>query len=58
MGVAFLSNRCGLMKREDAFRGTSNKWQILVVRHTDVKIIGVYVTPSASAIDWAELLAE
>ena len=55
MGIAFLSKRPGLLRRDGAYQGTRNKWQILVVRHADIRIIGVYASPSASAADWAEL---
>ena len=58
MGIAFLTKTNGLIRREGAYQGSRNKWQILVVRHADVRIIGVYATPSASASDWAELTAE
>ena len=53
MGIAFLTKTNGLIRREGAYQGSRNKWQILVVRHADVRIIGVYATPSESAADWA-----
>jgi len=56
MGIAFLSKRPGMLRREGAYQCTRNKWQILVVRHADIRIIGVYATPSASATDWRELI--
>ena len=58
MGIAFLIKRPGLLRRDGAYQGTRNKWQILVVRHADVRIIGVYASPTASAADWAELNTE
>ena len=58
MGIAFLTKKNGLIRRKGAYQGARNKCQILVVRHADIIIIGVYATPSASATDWAELTTE
>ena len=58
MGIAFLSKRPGMLRREGAIQSKRNKWQILVVRHADIRFIGVYATPSATAADWAELIGE
>ena len=53
-----LSKRPGMLRRDGACQSSRNKLQILVVRHADVRIIGVYASPSASAADWAELNTE
>ena len=58
MGIAFLSKRPGLLRRDGAYQSTRNKWQMLVVRHADMRIIGVYASPSAAAADWQELIRE
>ena len=58
MGIAFLSKWPGLLRRDGAYQSTRNKWQMLVVRRADMRIIGVYASPSASAADWQELTRE
>ena len=58
MGIAFLGKRSGLLRRDGAYQRTRNKWQILFVRHADMRIICVYASPSASAADWQELIRE
>lgn len=55
MGVAFLTREKGILRREAAFEGNNQKWQILVVKTRGSRMIGIYASPSASADDWNEL---
>ena len=58
MGIAFLSKRPGMLRRDGEYQSTRNKWQALVVGHADMRIVDVYASPSASAADWQELIHE
>lgn len=50
MGTAFLTKRKDLLKRASAYE--ESKWKMLEVRHTKVRLVGLYATQSASAQDW------
>ena len=55
MGIAFLAKQKGLLRRESAQDG--NKWQMLEVRHANVRLVGLYASPSASTNDWRDINA-
>lgn len=55
MGVAFLSRDASMMRREAAYKGETGKWKMLVVNVREIRLIGIYVSPSAQAADLEEL---
>lgn len=55
MGIAFLTKREVLLRRESAQAG--NRWQMADVRHTNVRLVGLYASLSASTQDWKDINA-
>lgn len=51
IGIAFLTRERVLLCREAVVEGARGKWQMLVVKARDIRIMGIYASPSASEAD-------